>query len=97
MLLEDGIPTDFNTKIFSKVLIRLTNERVAHKDIAIIVADNFDRLAENVRNACLLRLANNKDIAEDTPPGKTPDSGDNGDDGDDGGDGGDSGGGGDEG
>jgi hypothetical protein len=61
---EEKIPSKINTEIFSKVLIRLTNEKVAHKDIARIVANNFDRLTEDVRNECLLKLANNKDIAE---------------------------------
>jgi hypothetical protein len=61
LLLEDGFPTEINTGIFSKVLVKLADNKEASEydvwNVASAVSSNFDKLPDNVRNELLVKLA----------------------------------------
>jgi hypothetical protein len=58
LLLEDGLLTQINTKIFSTVLMKLADNKNAAWSVARAVADNFDKLPKNVRNELQTKLGN---------------------------------------
>jgi len=54
---EDGYISQINKKIFSKLLLKLAEKDEAALAVARAVADNFDKLPEEVRNELLLKLS----------------------------------------
>jgi hypothetical protein len=63
LLIEREIPTKINDEIFGKVLIKLHTDNFAASDVARIIASNFDKFPENIRN--LLRdMEYNPDTTE---------------------------------
>ncbi|MBU7028025.1 MAG: GNAT family N-acetyltransferase, partial [Theionarchaea archaeon] len=50
LLVEDGYITRINKEIFSKLSLKLAEKDEAAGEVARAVADNFNRLPENVRN-----------------------------------------------
>ncbi|RZB30964.1 MAG: hypothetical protein AEth_00918 [Candidatus Argoarchaeum ethanivorans] len=57
LLAEDGYPTPINEKIFSKLLIKLAEKDGVALAVVWAVADNFDKLPEDMRNKLLFKLA----------------------------------------
>jgi FKBP-type peptidyl-prolyl cis-trans isomerase (trigger factor) len=55
LLLEHGIPTKIN-EIFSKVLVKLADNKYAASAVASTVANNIDKLTEHTRNELQKRL-----------------------------------------
>ena len=57
LLFEAGFTTPLNEGIFSRLLLRLSEEVEAAWHVAWVVADHFDRLPEEVTNELLLKLS----------------------------------------
>ena len=62
LLVEDGFITRINREIFSKLLLKLSENDEAAGTVALAVADNFDKLPEDVRNL-LFKLSENDEAA----------------------------------
>jgi len=50
LLVEDGDPTQINKEIFSKLLLKLSENDEPDVYVAQIIAGNFDKLPENIRD-----------------------------------------------
>jgi len=64
-LVEDGYITQINERIFSQLLLKLSEKDEAAGDVAMAVARNFDRLPEDVRNKLLFKLSEKDEAARD--------------------------------
>ena len=56
-LVDDSKPNNISKKIFSKVLLKLSDRDEAADTVAEAVKENFNKLPENVRNKLLLKLS----------------------------------------
>jgi hypothetical protein len=63
LLVEDGDFTRINREIFSKLLLKLSENDEAAEDVALTVTATFKKLPEDVRNKLLLKLSENDEVA----------------------------------
>ena len=65
LLVEEGYATWINKKIFSKLLLNLSEKDEASWYVARAITKNFDRLPEDVRNKLLFKLSEKDEAAGD--------------------------------
>lgn len=58
-LTDAGKPNNICTKIFSRVLIKLSEKNEVARNVARVIANNFDKIPEDIRNELLIKLSDN--------------------------------------